>query len=122
MNKAVKGAVLSGLVLPGLGQMVLKHHIRGALLMLASLACVALLVAQAVAEATAIFDKVDLVNGAIDPVALLNSLNQAGADSSGSLVGMASLLLVFLWLGGTVDAYLLGRKEDLRECRDRPLR
>jgi len=114
MNKAIKGAVLSGLVLPGLGQLVLKHYLRGGVLLLASLACLALLVEQATERATAILAKVDLTNAAIDPVALLHSVDQTGGDSSGSLVGVASLVLMVLWLGGTVDAYLLGRKEDLR--------
>ncbi len=122
MNKAVKGAVLSGLVLPGLGQIVLKHYLRGAVLLLASLACLVLLVEQAVEQARDIMAKIDLSNGAIDPAALLKSVNQDGGDSSGSLVGMASLLLMILWLGGTVDAYLLGRKEDLREGAERQAR
>lgn len=119
MNKAIKGALLSGLVLPGLGQIVLKRHRRGAALLLVSLACLGLLVAQAVAAASAIIDKLDLVNGAIDPVALLKAIEQAGTDHSGPWGKIAALLLIPLWLGGTVDAYLLGRKDDLRERHDR---
>jgi len=115
MNKATKGALLSGLVLPGAGQMALKHYLRGGVLLLASLACLVLLVEQATEQATAIMAKIDLGNGAIDPVALLQTVNQGGADSSGSLAGIASWILLLIWLGGTVDAYLLGRKEDLRD-------
>lgn len=115
MNKAMKGAMLSGLVLPGMGQIVLKCYIRGVLLMLASLGCVAVLVAEAVEQATAIIGKIDSVNVAIDPAALLNSLNQAGAAASGSMYKVASLLLLVLWLGGAVDAWLIGRGIDLRE-------
>ena len=122
MSKAIKGAVLSGLVLPGLGQLVLKHYLRGGVLLLASLACLVLLVEQATEQATAIIGKIDLNNGAIDPVALLNTVNQAGDDSAGSLVGIASLILMVLWLGGTIDAYLLGRKEDLREQAEQQVR
>ena len=29
MNNSLKGALLSGLVFPGLGQIILKHHTRG---------------------------------------------------------------------------------------------
>lgn len=115
MNKALKGAVLSGLVLPGLGQIVLKCYIRGALLMLASLACLAVLIAEAVELAKAVIGKIDLLNAAIDPVALLAEVSRATATSSGWPVKAASWLLMFLWLGGAVDAYLLGRKLDLQE-------
>ena len=34
MNNALKGALLSGLVYPGLGQVVLKHYKRGAALII----------------------------------------------------------------------------------------
>lgn len=115
MNKAIKGAMLSGLVLPGLGQMVLKCYIRGVLLLLASLGCVAVLVAEAVEQATAIIGKIDSVNVAIDPAAFLNSANQTGAAASGSMYKVASLVLLLIWLGGTVDAWLIGRGIDLRE-------
>ncbi len=115
MDKAIKGALLSGLVLPGLGQIVLNRRLRGAALLLVSLACLGLLVVQAVAAASAIVAKLDLVNGAIDPVALLAAVDQAGAEASGPWGKIAALLLLPLWLGGTVDAYLLGRKEDRLE-------
>ena len=39
MRKSLKGALLSGLVFPGYGQFVMKHYIRGVLLMLMGLAC-----------------------------------------------------------------------------------
>lgn len=115
MTKAGQGALLSGLVLPGLGQIVLKHRLRGALLLLASLACLAVVVWQAIAQATAVMAQLDLGNPALDPTALMQSLSQAGADSAGALAGIASWALLVLWLGGTVDAYLLGRKEDQRD-------
>ena len=35
MNNSLKGALLSGLVFPGLGQIMLKHYKRGFVLMLA---------------------------------------------------------------------------------------
>ena len=34
MNNALKGAFLSGLIFPGLGQVVQKHYKRGVLIML----------------------------------------------------------------------------------------
>ena len=121
MNKATKGALLSGLVLPGVGQMVLRHYLRGAILLLASLACLVLLVWQATEAATAVMARIDLSNAAIDPAALMQTINKAGADSSGSWAGIVSWFMLLLWLGGTVDAYLLGRKEDLRERAPRPV-
>ncbi|NTV13256.1 MAG: hypothetical protein HGA96_04910 [Desulfobulbaceae bacterium] len=114
MNKAMKAGVLSGLVLPGLGQLVLRHYLRGAFLVLACLACLALLIAQAVTQAQAIIGRLDPLNVAIDPAALLAEVSR-GASAAGPSTGLASWALLFIWLGGTIDAYLLGRKEDLRE-------
>lgn len=110
----MKGAVLSGLVLPGLGQLVLKHYLRGGVLVLACLACLALLVAQAVEQAQAIIGRLDPLNVAIDPSALMAEVSR-GAGTADPSAGLASWALLIIWLGGTIDAYLLGRKEDLRE-------
>ncbi|HSH14252.1 MAG TPA: hypothetical protein VLA15_10895 [Desulfurivibrionaceae bacterium] len=119
MNKAIEGALLSGLVLPGLGQLFLKHYWRGAVLLLASLGCLAVLVAKGVEQATAVIGRLELVGGALDPVALLAEINRAAATSSGVAFRVASLLILLFWLGGTVDAYLLGRKLDLAERQAR---
>lgn len=114
MNKAIKGAVLSGLILPGVGQLVLKHYLRGGFLLLASLACLALLVAQAVEQAQVIIGRLDPLNVAIDPAMLMAEISR-GAGSAGPSAGLVSWALLLIWLGGTLDAYLLGRQEDLRE-------
>lgn len=116
MKKAIKGALLSGLVLPGLGQMVLKRYVRGVAILLASLACLGFLVAQAVEAANTVIAKIDLLNAAIDPAALLAEITET-TGASGANFEVASWLLLFLWLGGTVDAWLLGRKQD-REVPD----
>lgn len=107
--------MLSGLVLPGLGQIVLKHYLRGALLLLLTLACLAVLVGQAFEQVKAIIENLDLVNGAIEPGALMIEVSRASGTSSGLMIRVASWLIMLLWLGGTVDAYLIGRKQDRQE-------
>jgi hypothetical protein len=114
MNKAVKGALWSGLVLPGLGQIVLKHYLRGALLALISLVCLTVLMVEAVTQATAIIENLGPVNAAIEPGALTAEVSRAAKTSSGLTIRLTSWLLMALWLGGTVDAWLLGRQIDLR--------
>jgi hypothetical protein len=120
MSKAMKGAVLSGLVLPGLGQIVLKHYLRGTLILLAALACLVFLMVQALEQANAIIANLDLVNAAIEPQALLAEVSRAARTSSGQAIRGVSWLFMLLWLGGTVDAWWLGRKLDRQERDTHP--
>ncbi len=39
MNNAAKGALLSGFVVPGLGQLVFKHYLRGGFFLLVVCSC-----------------------------------------------------------------------------------
>ena len=54
MNNALKGALLSGLVFPGLGQVNLKHYKRGIALMLIVSISLLVIVVKAVLQALTI--------------------------------------------------------------------
>lgn len=114
MKKALQGALWSGLVLPGLGQIVLRRYLRGAMLLLASLACLAVLAVRAVELAHTVIENLDPLHTAIEPGALLAEVRRVARTSADSREGL-SLLLTLLWLGGTVDAWLLGRQLDRQE-------
>ena len=66
MNNALKGALLSGLVFPGLGQIILKQYKRGAALMITAFASMIVFVVNATQQAFKILENVDLESGAID--------------------------------------------------------
>jgi hypothetical protein len=118
MNNSLKGALLSGLVLPGLGQVILKHYKRGAVLILAVSASLLVILIKAVQQAFAILGKIESEGGVIDMSTISKAATQA-STSSGSLIFKIALLLIMLcWIIGVVDAYRIGKKKDSRGERD----
>mgnify|MGYP004231119247 CR=1 FL=1 len=114
MNNSLKGVVLSGLVFPGLGHIILKHYKRGAVLMLAVSASLLVILMKAVQGAFAILEKIELEGGAIDMSAISNAVTQA-STSENLMFNLALLLIMFCWIIGTVDAYRIGRKKDIEQ-------
>lgn len=107
MSKAVKGLLLSGLVLPGLGQMVLKKYLRGLAFMGAALGGMVAIVAWAVRAALEILNA-----GEVDINQITLSVDQVMADISSPLAQAACILILAAWIGSAVDAYLIGRQMD----------
>jgi len=118
MKKSLKGALLSGLVFPGVGQFWLKHPLRGiAQIALVSASLVAI-VTKISQQAFAILERMEAEGGAVDLVTIVNS---AHASSSQDLViQCATFVLVACWVISVVDAYFLGAKQD-REDRAKTL-
>jgi hypothetical protein len=112
LTQAIKGALLSGLVYPGLGQISLKHYLRGcAFLMAATLGLVAAVV-QASRMALAILENMDLGRGPIGLDQILQASHQAVAEASTIRFKIAIVLILVSWVVSTVDAFLLGRRLD----------
>jgi len=111
----MKGALLSGLLFPGSGQIALKQYKKGFALMLAVFASISYIVMKAVEQAFAILDRLDVNSGAVDMNAITNAATQA-TESSGSLaVNMAFLLILVCWIYGIVDAYGTGKEMDNKQ-------
>ncbi len=115
MNNSLKGAFLSGLVFPGLGQLALKHYKRGAVIIIAVLISLSIVVAEAVQKALAILGEVQIEGGEIS----ISSISEAASKTSttsGSLVfNLALSLVILLWIIGAVDAYRIGKKKDIEK-------
>ncbi len=115
MNHSVKGAFLSGAVFPGLGQVFLKHYVRGIALMLAVSVSLVVLVKKAVEQALAILEKVQWEGGTIDMITISNAATQASTSSDSRTFNFLLFLIVSCWVIGIVDAYRIGKKKDLEE-------
>ena len=115
MNNSLKGAFWSGLIFPGLGQVVLKHYKRGAVIMLAVLAGLSVIVVQAVQKAFIILEKIKSEGGTIDMNTILDAASQASTNSESLIFGFAVSLITFCWIIGLVDAYRIGKKKDIEE-------
>ena len=115
MSNSLAAALLSGLVFPGLGQVVLKRYRRGVVLMLIVLACLSVLVAKALQRAFAILKQIELAGGTIDMDAILSAAAQSSTTSDTLVFNYVSLLIIVCWVFGVVDAYRIGRKRDREE-------
>ena len=112
MDNALKGVLLSALVFPGLGQLVLKHTRRGIVLMLVVTAALAVIVTIAVRQALVILEDIERSGSALDPATVAQAASQASAAASGWLPAVATLVLVGCWVFAVLDAWRIGRHMD----------
>ena len=117
MSKAMKGVLLSGLVLPGLGQIVLKSYLRGVVFMLAAVVGLATVMIKAGQAAMAIVEKIGPASGNLDINQMITSTHQAIAEANTVGYKLAIVVILFAWLYSAVDAYLIGRRLDLRRAK-----
>ena len=111
MNNSLKGAFLSGLIFPGLGQIVLKHYKRGVVIMLTALAGMSVVVAKTVQHALTILEKIESEGGAISMGTISNAATQASTTSGNLIFNLTLLLVILCWIIGVVDAYRIGKKK-----------
>jgi len=115
MKNSLKGALLSGLIFPGLGQIALKHYKRGAVIIIAVLISLSVVVAEAVQQALAILEKIQLEGGEISMSTISDAATQTSTISGSLTLNLALLLVILFWIIGAVDAYRIGKKKDIGE-------
>ncbi len=113
MKNSLKGALLSGLVFPGLGQLVLKRYRRGFALMLTVMAGLFVMIVTAVQQAYAILDRIETEGGSPDMDTITQAAAQAATAASSPVSTAVSLLIFVCWIVGIIDAYRIGKKKDL---------
>ncbi len=115
MNNSLKGAFWSGLIFPGLGQVVLKRFKRGAVIMLMFLVSMSVVVVKAGHSALAILEKLESEGGAISMSTISNAATQASTTSGSLTFKLVLLLTILCWTFGVVDAYRIGKGKDIEE-------
>ncbi len=115
MNNAIRGALLSGLVFPGLGQIMLRKYRRGIALMLAVMVSLFVIMVKATQQAVTILEKTDLKDGNMDFSTVSNAAGNALSTSDNLTINFSLILILLCWIIGTVDAYRIGRKKDFEE-------
>jgi len=113
MKNSMKGALLSGLVFPGLGQIALKHYWRGFTLVLAVMACLYIMIVTAAQQAYAILDTIEADGGMPDSDTISQAAAQAVAASDSPMITVVSVLIIVCWIVGIIDAYRIGKQKDL---------
>ena len=106
---------MSGLIFPGLGQVILRHYKRGAVIMFTVLVSLSVVVVKTVQHALAILEKIESEGGAISMSTISNAATQATTTSGSLIFKLLLLLIIFCWIIGVVDAYRIGKKKDIEE-------
>ena len=112
MDNPLKAALLSGLVLPGLGQVFLKRYKRGIALVLVVLGGMFVIISKALEQAQAILEKIQFEGGTLDIAAITNAATQSVSGSDNTAYSFAFLLIVACWVIGIMDAYSGRKKKD----------
>jgi len=113
MKNSMKGALLSGLVFPGLGQIALKRYWRGFALILAAMAGLYIMIVTAVQQAYAILDSIEAEGGMPDSDTISQAAAQAAAASDSPMITAVSWLILVCWIVGIIDAWRIGKQMDL---------
>jgi len=113
MKNSMKGALLSGLVFPGLGQIALKHYWRGFALVLAVMAGLYIMIVTAVQQAYVILDTIEAEGGMPDSNTISQAAAQAAAASDSPMITAVSVLILVCWIVAIIDAWRIGKQKDL---------
>jgi hypothetical protein len=110
MHRSLFAALLSGLVFPGTGQIYLGRRRRGWIIVLITLLAVGYFAKQVLDPVMAMANQV--LDGTLspDPLAIAERLHQQGQVDN-PLLTLAMVVMLVCWVGSTVDAFLLGRRQ-----------
>jgi len=115
VKKSTKAALLSGLIFPGVGHLVLKSYARGLGLMALSLVAFSYLVNVAWQRATVIVDRMYSGDVSLDAGAIAAAAADSGAGASSLAETFSLVVLVGCWLIGIIDSYRLGTAQDKQD-------
>ena len=108
MTRSIKAALLSGLIFPGIGHMVLKQYLRGSILILFTLIALSVIVTVAVRRALSI---VDSINGGEIPDesgTITELVSNSISSTDNQIVNISLIVVGACWVVGIIDAYRLG--------------
>ncbi|MBU0480745.1 MAG: hypothetical protein KKG47_06570 [Proteobacteria bacterium] len=120
MNNTIKGVLWSGLVLPGLGELVLKCYRRGAALVLTVSVCMVLIVAKIVRQANDLFAKIEATGVAISTDDVAGVVVELLPDSGGPSYRVLMFIIAGCWLFSIVDVIMIAKK--LERMKQTPTR
>lgn len=110
MKASVKAILISALIFPGLGHWALRPRRggRGLLFLLPAAAGVLYLLNTTLQLLNQLLAEVDNGTLALDPVAMVQRVHDAGIDNPAT--NLASLVLIVCWIGSVVDVIWLSRR------------
>ncbi len=108
MKKSSKAALLSGLIFPGIGHMVLKQYLRGSVLMFSALAAFLVIVTRVFQRALTIVDRINSGDVPVETAAIAELVSNSTSGADSFIENTAVVVLGACWLIGIIDSYRLG--------------
>jgi hypothetical protein len=108
MKRSTKAALLSGLIFPGIGHMVLKQYLRGSILMLSALLALSVIVTMATKRALTVVDSITSGEIPVEAGAIAELVSNSTSGADGFIENTAVIVLGACWLIGIIDSYRLG--------------
>ena len=108
MKKSTKAALLSGLVFPGIGHMVLKQYLRGSVLLFFTLIAVSIIMTAVYQRALAVVDRVLSGDVPAETGAIADAISNSTGGTTSPVESLSLIVLVVCWLVGIIDSYRLG--------------
>jgi len=108
MKRSSKAALLSGLIFPGIGHIVLKQYLRGSVLILFSLVALSVIVTRIYQRALIVVDRINSGDIPVDAGAIADMVSNSTSAADNLIENIALLVLAACWLIGIIDSYRLG--------------
>lgn len=112
MKKSTKAALLSGLIFPGVGHLVLKQYLRGSVLVLVAFTAFSVAVDRAYQRALTVVDRILAGDVPADTGSLADMVSNSTSGADSFIDNAAMIVLVACWLIGIIDSYRLGVAQD----------
>lgn len=110
MSQAVKAALLSGFIFPGVGQISISHKKRGWLIIATHLVFLSLIIQEVLLKANNVIAEMQKSGSAMDIESISNATSGMVSFSDNSYLNILLILFLFGWFVSILDAYRLGKK------------
>ncbi len=108
MTRSTKAALLSGLVFPGIGHMVLKQYLRGSALIISALIASSVIVTVVIQRALTIVDRINSGDIPVETGAIAEMVSNSTNGTDSLIENISVIVLGACWLIGIIDSYRLG--------------
>ena len=118
MKNSLKAALLSALVLPGAGQIMLKRYSSGSFFALISMVTLSVIVSKIIKLSSVIAAKIN--SGALDESSngLIGIVSNSMVEANTGVMNTAFLIYMGVWILSILDAYRVGDLVDKKQDRN----
>lgn len=115
MSNALKGILLSALIFPGAGQIILARYGRGALIFVVSFISGLLCVTAVVRQAVVMLQQLVAQGEVVDLSIIMSTAAKASSVASTLFLKSSFIIFFCCWLFAVVDAWRIGKELDEKQ-------